>query len=77
MNCPVCKRPRPSHEDGCEFHKLVKLSMEMWYYIYKLEGRPTHWPRCGQFESRLLEFVEYPGSSCFPSTSSPSMGPTR
>jgi len=71
-SCSLCGKDRPGHSDDCELGKLLLLASEMWWYIYQLEGSPVHSERCGGFESRLGDFLSYPGSSHFPSMSSPS-----
>jgi hypothetical protein len=71
--CPACGMHRPWHEKGCKHWELIQLAMDMWFEMYEREGRPGgRTGKLADYEHRLTDFVAYPGSSHFPSSSSSS-----
>lgn len=71
QRCPACGMFRPHHVEGCKYWELIQLAMDMWYELYEREGRPSNRTgKLAEYESHLVDFVAYPGSSHFPSSSS-------
>lgn len=67
--CPCCQQSYLAHAPKCPHQAVIELALEMWWYIYQLEGQPVSGDRCGGFEDRLSSFLF---RDAFPSRSSAS-----
>jgi len=56
-NCRECGMPRYNHAKNCEYKELADLALDMWYYIWEIEGRKHDAGRCNSFRDKLHKFV--------------------